>query len=149
MIEYDQDDLHSLALVAWKEARGERAMCVSQGLAPTDGMRAVMHVLVNRVGQPGFASTIHNCIYGKNQFTSMSVPSDPEFNLEPADDDEVFGDALALAGTVLGGTDTDNTQGASYYADLKYTTSGWFWRNIVCNSAHPVLATIGHHSFYL
>ena len=35
---YDQDDLDSIALCAWKEARGEG----------TPGMLAVMHVIYNR-----------------------------------------------------------------------------------------------------
>lgn len=137
---YDSNDVHSLALVAWKEARGEGQ----------DGMRAVMHVCVNRTGHPGFAHTLHDVIYGKNQFTSMSVPSDPEFNLVAGDLDPQFQYCITTATSVLSGSDADNTNGAHYYANLKNTTSGWFFRNIVNNPVdHPQTAVIGRQTFYV
>jgi hypothetical protein len=43
-------------------------------------MNAVAHVIFNRVGAAGFAKTLHEVIYGKNQFSSMSVCTDPEYN---------------------------------------------------------------------
>jgi spore germination cell wall hydrolase CwlJ-like protein len=137
---FDQTDQDNLSLVTWKEARGEG----------NEGMQAVMHVIVNRVGHPGFAHTLHDVIYGKNQFTSMSVSSDPEFNLTPKQGDPQYAFCESLCPAVLSGTDTDVTMGAHYYADLKYTTSGWFFRNIVNNPTdHPQVASIGRHTFYL
>lgn len=139
MITFDTDDLHSLALCVWKEARGE-------GI---DGMRAVMHVIKNRVGTPGFAHTIHDVVYGKNQFTSMSVPSDPEFNLEPHDDDQQYTYCVQTAPSVLNATDTDNTQGACYYANLRTATSGWFYTHIVQDTLHhPQTVQIGKQTFF-
>ncbi len=136
---FDNVDIDNLALVTWKEARGE-------GM---EGCRAVMHVIVNRVGTPGFATTLHNVIFGKNQFTSMSVASDPEFNLKPQPGDAIFAACENLAQLVLTGQDADNTLGAHYYANLKNTTSGWFFNHIVNNSVqHPITATIGHHTFF-
>jgi spore germination cell wall hydrolase CwlJ-like protein len=136
---YNADDVKSLALVAWKEARGE-------GL---EGCRAVMHVIRNRVGQAGFARTLHDCIYGKNQFTSMSVPSDPEFNLEAGDGDLIHAKCMTLAEKVLSSTDPDNTCGAHYYANLAHVSSGWFAVHIVGNTTnHPVVAVIGRHTFF-
>lgn len=133
----DLNDLESLRLCAWKEARGEGV----------DGIRAVMHVIVNRVGAPGFAHTLHDVIYGKNQFTSMSVPSDPEFNLKPADGDAIFQECAALARGIE--TDPDLTNGARYYANLRTATSGWFERAIVNDPVnHPQTAVIGHHTFF-
>jgi spore germination cell wall hydrolase CwlJ-like protein len=137
---FDADDVHSLALCAWKEARGEGAV----------GCQAVMHVIVNRTGFPGFASTIHDVIYGKNQFTSMSVPSDPEFNLQPHPDDEVFREctdyAQAFADNNAG---EDITKNAHYYANLHNCTSGWFHDHILLDSYnHPITAQIGHHTFF-
>jgi spore germination cell wall hydrolase CwlJ-like protein len=133
----DANDVHSLALCAWKEARGEHV----------DGCRAVMHVIRNRVGAPGFAHTLHDVIYGKNQFTSMSVPSDPEFNLEPSSGDGVFAECLAIAEGIEG--DPDLTNGARYYANVKNVTSGWFFRAIIGDpAAHPIVAQVGHHTFY-
>ena len=135
---YDQDDVQNVALCSWKEARG-------------DGIAAcyyVMHVIVNRVGKPGFAHTVHDVIYGKNQFSSMSIPTDLEYNLQPPATDPVWIACLADAPNVLGGDD-DPTKGAIWYANPKTATSGWFATNIAGNPVlHPVLCTIGHHVFY-
>lgn len=144
MLQLDQDDLNSLALVAWKEARGEG----------DEGMEAVMNVIVNRVGYPGFASTLHNVIYGKNQFTSMSVPTDPQFNLSPQPGDPQYAYCQGLAQTFNNNMPNDPTLGAHYYADLKYTTSGWFV-NVISGSdgngtpSHPHTVKIGRHDFYI
>jgi len=132
-------DVELLALCIWREARGEGQ----------DGMRAVAHVINNRVGKEGFGSTFQSVILGKNQFTSMSVPTDPEFNLMPDVGDPQYSYCLALAPTVLGGTDPDLTTGACYYANIKEATSGWFFKHIVNDPVnHPLLATIGHQNFY-
>lgn len=136
---FDVMDIENLALCAWKEARGE-------GL---DGCRAVMHVIVNRVGFPGFGKTLHDVIYGRNQFTSMSVPSDPEFNLEPKLGDTIYPACELWAEKVLSGTDPDLTNGAHFYANLKTATSGWFVNHIVNDKVnHPQTAVIGKHTFF-
>lgn len=136
---YDDNDIHSLALVGWKEARGEGSV----------GIQAVMHVILNRVGTVGFAHTLHDVIYGKNQFTSMSVPSDPEFNLQPKPGDVLFAASVSLAKNILAGVDPDNTNGAHYYANLKTASSGWFVNHIVDDPInHPQTAVIGHHTFF-
>lgn len=133
----DTDDIHSLALVAWKEARGEGIV----------GMLAVMHVCINRIGKPGFASTLHDVIYGKNQFTSMSVPSDPEFDLQPSINDKMFDTCMTMAEAI--DSKQDITNNALYYANLKYVTSGWFFDNIINDSTkHPITTKIGNHTFF-
>jgi len=68
---YDQDDLNNAILCLWKEARGDGYTA----------MNAVAHVIFNRVGAPGFPSNRRDVIYGKNQFSSMSISTDPEYNL--------------------------------------------------------------------
>ncbi len=142
-MEYDDQDLHSMALCVWKESRGEG----------TQGMRAVAHVIANRIGHPGFAKTIHDIVYGKNQFTSMSVPSDPEFNLIPPPNDTQFGYCLSICPQVLSGDDQDPTDGAHYYENAKTATSGWFGRVIAGpdgkgTEGHQLLAIIGRQNFY-
>jgi spore germination cell wall hydrolase CwlJ-like protein len=139
----DDNDKESLKLVAWKEARG-------------DGLGAcnlVMHVVLNRVGKPGFASNIHDVIYGKNQFSSMSRPSDPEFNLDPTKNqlDPVWPGLQYVVDNIEG--DDDATKGALYYQNPKTADSGWFARNIGGPDGkglpnHPLLLTYMHHSFY-
>ena len=136
MVLMDDNDRHSLALCIYKEARGDGA----------GAMHAVAHVILNRCGAPGFAKTIHDVIYGKNQFSSMSIPSDPEFNLEPPAGDASWIAAVYIAHNM---PDDDETKGAVWYANLKTATSGWFFENIVSQpDKHPVTFTYGHHTFY-
>jgi spore germination cell wall hydrolase CwlJ-like protein len=143
---YDQNDLTSAALCAWKEARGDGS----------SGIHAVLHCIKNRVGFPGFAHTLHDVIYGKNQFTSMSVPNDPEFNLDPGDvtkvskeDHILYLAALDLSAVVLNTDDADPTYNAHYYENPKTAKSGWFSRVIVGDPInHPMTVKILHHTFY-
>lgn len=150
----DPNDIHSAALCAWKEARGEGV----------EGICGVLWVLKNRVGFPGFAHTLHDVIYGKNQFTSMSVPSDPEFNLEPKPGD-MWEAAKGLAENIFGSLELvdneagslvsqrreqDPTAGAHYYANLhNIDKGGWFERNIMKSPDHPITTQILHHTFFL
>ena len=60
MLTFDQLDLDNLALVAWKEARGDG----------NDAMLAIMHICLNRISYPGFPTALHEVIYQKNAFTS-------------------------------------------------------------------------------
>lgn len=147
---YDKDDIVNAALCSWKEAREDGST----------GMHAVLHCLKNRVGFPGFADTLHGVIYGKNQFSSMSIPSDPEFNLEPVesnkDDWIMWLAALQLANVVLNTDDADPTkhpetgQHAHYYENPKTGNSGWFNRVIVADNVnHPFTVQICHHKFYV
>lgn len=144
---FDADDIESAATCAWKEARGEGE----------EGMRGVLCVLKNRVGQPGFAEDLHGVIYGKNQFTSMSVPSDPEFNLQPAVNDEAFITATQMAKEIFGvyappelPGPPDITNGAHYYANLhNIDKNGWFYKEIVLATyGHQITAQIEHHTFF-
>jgi Cell Wall Hydrolase len=138
--QFDADDIQSAILCAWKEARGEGEI----------GMRAVLHVLKNRVGYLGFATNLHDVIYGKNQFTSMSVSTDPEFNLQPCAGDEAFLDCVKASEAVFDDDDPDVTHGAHYYANLhEIEHDGWFEREIVLKSdLHPITAQIGRHTFF-
>jgi N-acetylmuramoyl-L-alanine amidase len=134
---FDSNDVESLALCAWKEARGEG----------TPGMLAVMAVICNRAR--AWDDTVHQCVYAKNQFTSMSVPSDPEFNLSPGEDDASYEFCLQMAPRFLAGSQPDPTNGALYYANLSAVTSGWFVENIVNDPAqHPQTAVIGRQTFF-
>lgn len=139
---YDENDVHSAAVCTYKEGRGE--------FDRTDGVgcAAIIHTLKNRVGRPGFAHTLHDVIYGKNQFTSMSVPSDPEFNLVIPEGDPMFAKILGMAEEILNGNPEDVTKGAHYYANMHNVTSGWFYRNIVQNPQHPITVQIGRHTFF-
>lgn len=143
-MEYDDNDVHNMALCVWKEARGEGVQ----------GMRAVAHVIKNRVGAAGFPKTLHDVIFQKNAFTSMSVSSDPEFNLIPPPGDVQFTSCLALCPQVLNGTDFDFTDNAHYYENAATATSGWFGRVIagpdgMGTSNHQFTGQIGKQKFYV
>jgi len=141
-MEYDQNDLENFRLCIWKEARGEKE----------DGMRGVGHVIANRVGAVGFAHTLHDVIYGRNQFSSMSISSDPEYNLEPKPGDLQYAYICSVSPQILNGTDPDITLGAHYY-DVAGTKNGWFTRVIsgpdeTGAPGHPFLVQIGKQRFY-
>ena len=143
-MEYDDHDIHSMVLCVWKEARGEGYL----------GMQAVAHVIANRVGAPGFAHTLHDVVFGKNQFSSMSVPSDREFNLIPPPGDLQFAYCISLCPQVLSKSDADPTYGAHYYYNRATATSGWFSRVIAGpggngTEGHSLTAVIGKQTFFL
>jgi N-acetylmuramoyl-L-alanine amidase len=143
-MEYDNNDVYSMALCVWKESRGEG----------TIGMQAVAHVIKNRIGAVGFPKTLHDVIFQKNAFTSMSVASDPEFNLIPPPGDTQFAYCATLCPQVLNGADPDPTDGAHYYENAATATSGWFGRVIAGpdgngTEEHPFLEQVGHQRFYL
>lgn len=134
--------VHPVALCMWREARGEGQ----------DGMRAVGHVIRNR-GERWYAHFVdpfHFAVYAKNQFPSMSDPADPNYRRFPADVDPQWQFCTAISPKILDRSDVDLTGGALYYARLDQISSGgWFYLNIVEQPrAHPLLAIIGHQSFY-
>lgn len=140
----DPIDLQNFALCVWKEARGQGAI----------GMRAVAHVIINRVGEEGFPTTLHDVIYQKNAFTSMSVPTDPEYNLVPVSDDPQYNYCLTMCDTIELPSNPDPTFGAHYYANLSEVTSGWFVDVISGPDGqgapnHPFTAKIGSQSFFI
>lgn len=140
LVTFDQDDIANAALCAWKEARG----------TGQDGMRAVLHVEKNRVAAAGFPKTLHEVIYQKNAFTSMSVATDPEYNLKPLAGDPQFSFCMITAPLVFNGEDPDLTAGAHYYLNPSEAASGWFFRNIVQNpEQHPFTVQISTQRFYV
>lgn len=134
---FDELDVQNAALCATKEGRGDGSYF------------GVLWVIANRAWD--WKIPVHEVIYAKNQFTSMSVPTDPEFNWTPSApaDDEVYNACVLAAPEVLNRTGDDPTFGSHYYANMEEVTSGWFVRNISENPEHPLMATIGKQSFFL
>lgn len=136
-VQFDESDIQTVALCVWKEARGEGQL----------GMKAVLDVIYNRARD--WNKHLHDVVYGKNQFTSMSVASDPEYNLQPADADHQFQFCLDITSQMLNTGMGDITNGAHYYANLKTATSGWFHDHIVADTVnHSQKAVIGKQTFY-
>lgn len=126
------DDELLMARTMWGEARGDGE----------NGLRAVAHVIQNRVESSIFPRTVKGVVYQPWQF-SVWNDNDPNNSkardLEPGDDD-VFDQALAIARKVLAGELTDITLGADHY-HAKYVKPSW---------ANPNRKTveIGGHIFY-
>lgn len=116
-----------LALVMWREARGEGR----------EGMRAVGHVVKNRVKFTEW----DRVIAAKWQFSSMAAPGDPELILWPEAPDPVFETAMSLAEVIYSGEDPDNTNGATHYFNPNVVLPSWA-------ATMTKVASIGHHDFY-
>lgn len=124
---------YDLALVTWREARGEGSI---------EALRAVMHVILNRM--KAWGQSMHRVIYGKNQFTSMQ---DKQHTVFPKPDDQVWETCLGLAVQVMNKDypDPDLTDGALYYENPATATSPWFVEH--CKEWKKTVQ-IGHHIFY-
>ena len=120
-----------LALVIWREARGEGA----------EGMRAVAHVIRNRVLADGIADDWDSVIERKWQFSSMTAPGDSQLVEWPRKPDASFDLAMDIAHKVCEGWDSDLTGGATHYANLSLCDPAW---------AHTLQQTakIGNHTFF-
>lgn len=116
-----------LALVMWREARGEGR----------EGMRAVGHVVKNRVKFTEWDKVIT----AKWQFSSMAAPGDPQLTVWPQAGDLVFELAMSLAEAIYSGEDADNTNGATHYFNPNVVLPTWA-------AAMTKVASIGHHDFY-
>ena len=128
-----------VALTAWREFRGDQYQ----------GMSACVHVLRNRQAKGQFHSHLQEDVTGKNQFSSMTVPGDPNLVKYPEEGEFAFEKLLSNLDDILAGKTVDITQGALYYAVPQNSTSGWFERNIVENKKeHPMTTSIGRTLFY-
>lgn len=124
------------ALCIWREASGESHL----------GMLAVAWVIWNR--HIRWNETLTGVIMGPNQFTSMTVEKNPR---NPGPNDPQYADAQQIVSKIMSGfAGTDPTNGACYYANLRISTSGWFFDHIVKDTVHhPVSAEMGQHTFFL
>lgn len=110
---YDEmSDLALLQLCIWREARGE-------GI---DGKRGVAHVIANRAQvacwwNKHIAGSLSRVILQPWQFSSFNA-NDPNADKWPADMDPSFSQCCAVAFSVMSGSDSDNTDGATYYYDV-------------------------------
>ena len=107
----EMSDLALLQLCIWREARGE----------PYDGKRGVAHVVRNRSlvatwWNGRILGSLSRVILRPYQFSSFN-PNDPNADKWPSDGDISFPECCAVALAVMGGSDADNTNGATYYFD--------------------------------
>lgn len=127
------DPVQAAARTAWGEARGEGRQ----------GMQAVLNVIGNRAGHPGWwGHDIAGVCQARAQFSCWDA-DDPNRTklLTVTDADPQFREALVLAGCLAAAHLPDLTGGADHYFDRRGATPYWakgaFYR-----------CTIGHHAFY-
>lgn len=107
----DEADVHLLAATTWAEAR-------SQG---DEGMRAVSHVVVNRIGVR-FGEDLETVVLRPKQFSAWNhgdpnrpLALNPELYAQSGADLATWESAQAIAREVLTGQSADPTGGALFY----------------------------------
>jgi spore germination cell wall hydrolase CwlJ-like protein len=144
-VSYTPEELQLLAKCGWLEGRDGGA----------ESMRAVMHVVMNRVNSRNFPKTIQSVIMQPLAF-SWTMPENPEYGRDPAAskgaDLEAWHTALDLAAKVLAG-DPSNVANACYY-EAPGATSGWFKRviagdDLMGTDDHKFATEVGGQRYYL
>ncbi|HWA00445.1 MAG TPA: cell wall hydrolase [Caulobacterales bacterium] len=133
----DPADVRLLAATAWAEARSEGEI----------GMRAVAHVVVNRVGEGRFGDSLNEVVLHPRQFSSWNrddpnrpLALHPERYARSGVNLATWRVAQEVAREVLEGRSTDPTQGALFYHARSIRP---YWA-----SAGVGKRIIGHHVFY-
>jgi N-acetylmuramoyl-L-alanine amidase len=108
---YGHFDIALLALMLWREARGE----------PYLVRVAVACSVMNRVrAHSWFGDTIGEVVTKKWQYSAFTAPGDPNLVLWPKPKDPVFEECLRIAGEVAANPNcADPTGGATHYFDLR------------------------------
>ncbi len=111
LIPVDEEEVRLLAATAWGEARSEGE----------DGMRAVAHVMVNRVGQR-FGEDLETVILSPRQFSvwnrgdpNRPLVRNPERYAQGGVNRETWETAQRVAREVLSGQSIEPTNGALFY----------------------------------
>ena len=130
-------DVHLLAATAWAEARSEGEV----------GMRAVAHVVVNRVGQTRFGDNLSDVILHPKQFSAWNLGDPnrplalhPEAYAHSGLNHDTWITAQNVAREVLEGRSEDPTNGALFYHASSIRP---YWA-----AAGTGRQVIGHHVFY-
>src|SRR5262249_41100803 len=132
----DAAAVHLLAATTWAEARSEGEV----------GMRAVAHVIVNRIGKR-FGGDLSTVVLAPKQFSSWNLhdpnrplAQNPERFATSGANLETWNTAQEVARQVLSGQSKDPTNGALFYHTA--ATHPWWSRYGVGK------AQIGAHVFY-
>ena len=111
VIEVDEEEVRLLAATAWGESRSEGP----------DGMRAVAHVIVNRVGSR-FGDDLETVIRAPKQFSAWNrgdpnrpLVQNPERYATGGANRATWIEAQDIAREVLSGQSVDPTNGALFY----------------------------------
>ena len=116
MIDYLSYEQALLALLVWREARGE--------LHPAKV--AVAFSVMNRVQSPKWWGTTLGAVIAKKwQYSSMAAPGDPNLIAYPLPHDLSFQDCLHAVNKVLSGVEKNPVPGADSYYDRSIPPPKW------------------------
>lgn len=112
----DCQDIVFLALVVWREARGESLTCRA----------GVAHSVLNRVQKPcWWGNSILSVVTKKWQYSSMTDPKDRQLTTWPIEEDASWKACLTLAADVYQGKVTNPVPGADSYFDVSIPAPKW------------------------
>lgn len=115
-IDYSTYEQAMLALLVWREARGE----VRQAKI------AVAFSVLNRVDNPKWWGTSLGAVIAKKwQYSSMAAPGDPNLIQYPLPHDLSFQDSMSAVNAVLTGTVRNPVPGADSYFDVSISPPAW------------------------
>jgi spore germination cell wall hydrolase CwlJ-like protein len=115
-IDYGTYERSLLALLVWREARGE--------LHPAKV--AVTYSVLNRVASPKWwGDSIGAVIAKKWQYSSMAAPGDPNLIQYPLPNDLSFQDSLCAVNRVLAGGEKNPVPGADSYFENHIAPPAW------------------------
>jgi N-acetylmuramoyl-L-alanine amidase len=121
-----------LALVIWREARGEGPLC----------MTAVACSIRNRVSRPGWWGKDYISVISKKwQYSSMSAPGDPQLIIYPQIGDAAFDKALEIADQVINEVVKNPVPGADSFYDDSISPPRWATKD-------TFVAKIGRMNFH-
>jgi N-acetylmuramoyl-L-alanine amidase len=113
-------DMAFLALVLWREARGETH----------EGKTAVAWSIMNRMAARQWGNTLMSVIFQRLQYSSVTYKGDPQLTLWPKDDDQSWQTCLRVADETLEGLTTNPIDGADSYHDVSIDPPDWARKSV-------------------
>ena len=116
MIDYSTYEQALLALVVWREARGETRQAKI----------AVAFSVLNRVDSPKWWGTSIGAVIAKKwQYSSMAAPGDPNLIKYPLPHDLSFQDSMSAVNAALTPGAINTVPGADSYYDISIPPPKW------------------------
>lgn len=115
-IEQSWIDTVFLALVVWREARGESDECKS----------AVAFSILNRVQRPSWwGKTTQEVLFKKWQYSSITDPHDPQLTKWPVNNDESWERCFRVSTDAISDNVLNPVIGADSYFDISIPNPKW------------------------
>lgn len=115
-LQKEKADPTFLALVLWREARGESI----------EAKAGVAYAILNRVARPSWwGKSVTGVLFKKWQFSSMTDPNDRQLTTWPDENDPSWAACLSLANVVISGGAINPVPGADSYHDISIQPPKW------------------------